>query len=98
MFGVAAGTDPAHRVLHIQPTRDQASRYARDPSLIVPVQVVEDPEGPLTGWMKPDATEPVLIERNLQFPRQFPNGVIFAESSGHGRRVRLRVEPVAASI
>jgi hypothetical protein len=70
---------------------------------IVPVEVIEDPEGPFWGWLDSEhnAERPTLIwEGKVLFDMCFSSGPIAAREgvesrNGWARIVRLRVQEVA---
>lgn len=62
------------------------------------VKVSLDLDGPFYGWLPTDRDFPSLVyEQMVLLDICFPYGVDAAFRAGHGRIVRLRVEPLEAT-
>ena len=61
---------------------------------IVQVDLVDDADGPLLGWLATGEERPSLIQPAIAFPMQFPGSVEGEVARGRGEAVRLRVENV----
>jgi hypothetical protein len=59
---------------------------------IVPVRVIEDPEGDYMGWVRTGSDQIDMVLRSKIFDIQFPYGHQAEMEAGKGEAVRLRVE------
>ena len=62
---------------------------------VIPVKLIEDPEGDFYGWLETDSDTPCMIwGTKIQFEMCFPYGVQSEVDLGRGKPIRLRCERV----